>query len=144
MGVDARGFPGGLLRLDPAFAYVEPPSSWPLPRAEYLSGPQHASSTTFLSDWCEFQTCTWQVEVNIWRMPGQLLLFWGLCLLNSQQVEHNLSTKFSPTKLCWTLCSYGQIISQNQSLWQIHTFDLYDMRPFKVLLGRNIKLYSLL
>ena len=22
MGVDARGFPGGLLRLDPAFAYV--------------------------------------------------------------------------------------------------------------------------
>ena len=37
MGVDARGFPGGLLRLDPAFAYVEPPSSWPLPRAEYLA-----------------------------------------------------------------------------------------------------------
>jgi len=23
MGVDARGFPGGLLRLDPAFAYVD-------------------------------------------------------------------------------------------------------------------------
>ena len=37
MGVDARGFPGGHLRLDPAFAYVEPPSSWPLPRAEYLT-----------------------------------------------------------------------------------------------------------
>ena len=37
MGVDARGFPGGLLRLNPAFAYVEPPSSWPLPRAEYLT-----------------------------------------------------------------------------------------------------------
>ena len=37
MGVDARGFPGGLLRLDPAFAYVEPPSSWPLPWAEYLT-----------------------------------------------------------------------------------------------------------
>ena len=36
MGVDARGFPGGLLRLDPAFAYVEPPSSWPLPWAECL------------------------------------------------------------------------------------------------------------
>ena len=28
MGVDAQRFPGGLLRLDPAFAYVEPPSSW--------------------------------------------------------------------------------------------------------------------
>ena len=37
MGVDAWGFPGGLLRLDPAFAYVEPPSSWPLPRAECLT-----------------------------------------------------------------------------------------------------------
>ena len=37
MGVDAQGFPGGLLRLDPAFAYVEPPSSRPLPRAEYLT-----------------------------------------------------------------------------------------------------------
>ena len=37
MGVDARGVPGGLLRLDPAFAYVEPPSSWPLLRAEYLT-----------------------------------------------------------------------------------------------------------
>ena len=36
MGVDARGFPGGLLRLDSAFAYVKPPSSWPLPRAECL------------------------------------------------------------------------------------------------------------
>ena len=37
MGVDAREFPGGLLRLDPAFAYVEPPSSWPLPWAECLT-----------------------------------------------------------------------------------------------------------
>ena len=48
MGVDARGVPGGLLRLDPAFAYVEPPSSWPLSRAEYLTlapntGPPHHS-----------------------------------------------------------------------------------------------------
>ena len=37
MGVDARGFPGGLLRLDPAFAYVEPPSSWPLSWVELLT-----------------------------------------------------------------------------------------------------------
>ena len=37
MGVDARRFLGGLLRLDPAFAYVEPPSSWPLPWAECLT-----------------------------------------------------------------------------------------------------------
>jgi len=37
MGVDARGFPGELLRLDPAFVYVEPPSSWPLPWAECLT-----------------------------------------------------------------------------------------------------------
>ena len=27
LGVDAREYPGGLLRLDPAFVYVEPPSS---------------------------------------------------------------------------------------------------------------------
>jgi len=37
MGVDARDFPGGLLGLDPTFAYVEPPSSWPLPWAECLT-----------------------------------------------------------------------------------------------------------
>ena len=37
LGVDAREFPGGLLRLDPAFAYAEPPSSLPLPRAEFLT-----------------------------------------------------------------------------------------------------------
>jgi len=35
LGVDDREFPGGLLRLDPAFAYAEPPSSRPLPRAEF-------------------------------------------------------------------------------------------------------------
>ena len=35
-GIDAQEYPGGLLRLDPAFAYVEPPSSWPLPREELL------------------------------------------------------------------------------------------------------------
>ena len=27
LGVDAREYPGGLPRLDPAFAYAEPPSS---------------------------------------------------------------------------------------------------------------------
>ena len=27
LGADAREYPGGLLRLDPAFAYAEPPSS---------------------------------------------------------------------------------------------------------------------
>ena len=37
MGVDARGFPGGLLRLDPTFVYVKPPSSWPLPQAKCLT-----------------------------------------------------------------------------------------------------------
>ena len=37
MGVDTWGFPRGLLRLDPAFAYVEPPSSWPLPWADYIT-----------------------------------------------------------------------------------------------------------
>ena len=36
-GVDAREFPGGLLRLDPAFAYAEPPYSWPFPWTEFLT-----------------------------------------------------------------------------------------------------------
>ena len=45
MGVDARGVSGGLLRLDPAFAYVEPPSSWPLSRAEYLTLAPNKDST---------------------------------------------------------------------------------------------------
>ena len=37
LGVDAREFPGRLLRLDPAFAYAEPPSSWPLSWVELLT-----------------------------------------------------------------------------------------------------------
>ena len=54
MGVDAQGFPGGLLRLDPAFAYVEPPSSWPLPRAEYLTlAPNTRWSNTGRNRRCE-------------------------------------------------------------------------------------------
>ena len=32
-----REIPGGLLRLDPAFAFAKPPSSRPLPRAELLT-----------------------------------------------------------------------------------------------------------
>ena len=37
MGVDAQESPGGLLRLDPAFAYAEPPSSGPLSWVELLT-----------------------------------------------------------------------------------------------------------
>ena len=37
LGVYAREFPGGLLKLDPAFAYAEPPSSRLLPWAEFLT-----------------------------------------------------------------------------------------------------------
>ena len=40
----SREFPGGLLRLDPAFAYAEPPSSWPLPQVELLTaGSRHST-----------------------------------------------------------------------------------------------------
>ena len=49
MGVDARGVPGGLLRFDPAFAYVEPPSSWPLSWAEYLTLAPNRAQLTFAS-----------------------------------------------------------------------------------------------
>src|SRR5574337_869019 len=41
---DAREHPGGLLRLDPAFAYAEPPSSCPLSRVECLPGSRHMIS----------------------------------------------------------------------------------------------------
>jgi len=37
LGLDAREFPGGLLKLDPAFAFAEPPSSRPLSWAEFLT-----------------------------------------------------------------------------------------------------------
>src|SRR5574341_1693152 len=43
-GGDVREHPGGLLRLDPAFAYAEPPSSWPLSRVECLPGSRHMIS----------------------------------------------------------------------------------------------------
>ena len=36
-GVDAWEYPGGLLRLDPAFVYAEPPFSWPLSWVKCLS-----------------------------------------------------------------------------------------------------------
>src|SRR5574341_1277471 len=43
-GGDAREHPGGLLRLDPAFSYAEPPSSLPLSRVECLPGSRHRIS----------------------------------------------------------------------------------------------------
>src|SRR5574341_890565 len=43
-GGDAREYPGGLLRLDPAFVYAEPPSSLPLSREECLPGSRHMLS----------------------------------------------------------------------------------------------------
>ena len=65
MGVDARGFPGGLLGLDPAFAYVEPPSSWPLPRAECLT--LASNSCSIMSD------SLWSCRLY----PTKLLQPWG-------------------------------------------------------------------
>ena len=64
MGVDARGFPGGLLRLDPAFAYVELPSSWPLPWAEYLTLAPN-------KDWCWSSNtlAIWFEEMTYWKKP---------------------------------------------------------------------------
>ena len=44
LGGDAREYPGELLRLDPAFGYAEPPSSWPLSRVEFLNGSRHMIS----------------------------------------------------------------------------------------------------
>ena len=70
MGVDARGFPGGLLRLDPAFVYVEPPSSWPLPWAECLTlAPNSLSSQSmweldYKESWAPKNRCFWTVVLE--------------------------------------------------------------------------------
>ena len=50
MGVDAQEFPGGLLRLDPTFAYVKPPSSRPLSWAECLTPAPNKSYWVVLWD----------------------------------------------------------------------------------------------
>ena len=73
MGVDARGFPGGLLRLDPAFAYVKPPSSWPLPRAEGLTLAPNSSYAKLLFTASDLTSIT--SPIHNWV----LFLLW-LCL----------------------------------------------------------------
>ena len=70
MGVDARGFPGGLLRLDPAFAYVEPLSSWPLSWAEYLTlAPNKCLSPLWASLVAQMVKCMPTIqESRIWSL----------------------------------------------------------------------------
>ena len=83
MGVDAQEFPGGLLRLHPAFAYAEPPSSWPLPWAEFLTLAPGSSSGHFpfqiqekrhtLKYWENYASspfhATWCEEPTHWKRP---------------------------------------------------------------------------
>ena len=73
MGVDARGFPGGLLRLNPAFAYVEPPSSWPLPWAECLTlAPNTGPPGKSLQVWFLWPWSCWAPSFEHLRVPSRL------------------------------------------------------------------------
>ena len=74
MGVDALGFPGGLLRLHPAFAYVEPPSSWPLPLAECLTlAPNNSSSAFPTNSTCPINWITYKYLCTPSPSPPLLL-----------------------------------------------------------------------
>ena len=73
MGVDAREFPGGLLRLNPAFAYAEPPSSRPLPWAEFLTLAPSSFECFFLSFFFfKFVGCASWDKTGIKLMPSAL------------------------------------------------------------------------
>ena len=57
-----ENFQGGLLRLDLAFAFAEPPSSWPLPWAEFLTLAPSSSSGHF-----PFQIQEKRHTLNYWE-----------------------------------------------------------------------------
>ena len=107
LGVDTREFPGGLLRLDPAFAYVEPPSSWPLPRVEVLTpapatlspwGPLDSLSTCLGKDSLNFMSS--DCNMAIWTLamtpfsPCLVLLAYAMLLFSS--FSYLLAFFFSP------------------------------------------------
>ena len=81
MGVDAREFPGGLLRLDPAFEYVEPPSSWPLPQMEVLPPAPcklgmlnfHGKSNPTLSSILYYFVYFFRVALNVCSMKNLIM-----------------------------------------------------------------------
>ena len=125
MGVDAQGFPGGLLRLDPAFVYGEPPSSWPLPRAECLTLAPNKCELSAPLPWdtlfqdliCTRQPCPTIFlffSVSGFLVPGASLIQflleisyqWLRCWRGSDikpDVDFNQSTCFSLLPYCYLL-----------------------------------------
>ena len=102
MGVDAWGFPGGLLRLDPAFAYVEPPSSWPLSRAEYLTLAPNIEvfSSLILHDNNEpFLNCV----IVTWDEKCILYNWWWVQWLDQEAKKHFPKPNLHPKKVMVTV-----------------------------------------
>ena len=107
MGVDARGFPGGLLRLDPAFAYAEPPSSGPLPRAECLT--LAPGSDRILVEL--FQILT---QYAICRLPAGIPPQWVVLMPDSTSGSASETQTDNP-------CSSGHLINLGWDLdWAPH------------------------
>ena len=144
MGVDARGFPGGLLRLDPAFAYVEPPFSWPLPWAEYLTlapnkavcqtAPVHVQSPQHGFKGQAQSLCEACGKQNTQQMQVKVFLLWpefGLGMLHSW--SHTACSLFK------TLLSFLKAVLTGLRMlgWQIFSFNIY---PCLVLLKLPILL----
>ena len=110
-GVDAREYPGGLLRLDPAFAYAKPPSSWPLSRVECPSpapsrlpfpSPMHESEKWKWSH-SVVSNSSWPRELqptrllHPWDFPGKSTGVGCHCLLQSVDLVQVYSTEVLET-----------------------------------------------
>ena len=92
MGVDARGFPGGHLKLDPTFAYVEPPSSWPLPRAECLTlAPNTYLSSTVSQNLLKFMAIESEEELQHLESEEELKRLWMKVKEESEKVDLKLN-----------------------------------------------------
>jgi len=104
-GGDAREYPGGLLRLDPAFAYAEPPSSWPLSRVECLPGSRHRISA-----------CSVTISV-----PAQPRDHWrhSHVISASQSRDHRMINTWSVNDQPRDHCMRGQVVCSWSATWSV-------------------------
>ena len=109
MGVDVREFPGGLLRLDSTFAYVEPPSSWPLPRVEVLPAAPCTCTLKTIKYWWKTLKMT-QINGKIFCAHGLEDLILLTCPYYPKQSTDSLQ---SSPKFPWKL---SQIQTNNPKI----------------------------
>jgi len=108
MGVDAQGFPGGLMRLDPAFAYVEPPSSWPLPWAEYLT---LAPNSVQARIWGKGD----MDKAVIWEWMWLIIVVSKVWAFTGQKFEMRDKWKETQTSQMLIKCAWGQWVTNCRS-----------------------------